>query len=63
MLIERDFELGGILPQCIHDGFGSIVFKEFPGGAVELAKNLLRPGLTFCEVEFLEPGKDAGTPC
>jgi NADPH-dependent 2,4-dienoyl-CoA reductase/sulfur reductase-like enzyme len=28
MLIERDFELGGILPQCIHDGFGSIVFKE-----------------------------------
>ncbi len=28
MLIERDLELGGILPQCIHDGFGSIVFKE-----------------------------------
>ncbi|MDY6796678.1 MAG: FAD-dependent oxidoreductase [Actinomycetota bacterium] len=28
MLIERDFELGGILPQCIHDGFGSIVFDE-----------------------------------
>lgn len=28
VLIERDIELGGILPQCIHDGFGSIVFKE-----------------------------------
>lgn len=28
MLIERDLELGGILPQCIHDGFGSIVFGE-----------------------------------
>lgn len=28
MLIERDVELGGILPQCIHDGFGSIVFGE-----------------------------------
>jgi len=28
MLIERDVELGGILPQCIHDGFGSIVFDE-----------------------------------
>ncbi|MFH1150499.1 MAG: FAD-dependent oxidoreductase [Actinomycetota bacterium] len=28
LLIERDIELGGILPQCIHDGFGSIVFKE-----------------------------------
>lgn len=22
VLLERDFELGGILPQCIHDGFG-----------------------------------------
>jgi NADPH-dependent 2,4-dienoyl-CoA reductase/sulfur reductase-like enzyme len=32
MLIERDFELGGILPQCIHDGFGSIVFKEVMTG-------------------------------
>ncbi len=28
MLMERDFELGGILPQCIHDGFGSIVFDQ-----------------------------------
>ncbi len=32
MLIERDLELGGILPQCIHDGFGSIVFKEALSG-------------------------------
>ncbi len=28
LLLDRDIELGGILPQCIHDGFGSIVFKE-----------------------------------
>ena len=28
LLVERDIELGGILPQCIHDGFGSKVFKE-----------------------------------
>jgi NADPH-dependent 2,4-dienoyl-CoA reductase/sulfur reductase-like enzyme len=28
MLIERDIELGGILPQCIHDGFGSIIFDQ-----------------------------------
>ena len=27
-LIERDMELGGILPQCIHDGFGTVIFKE-----------------------------------
>ncbi len=28
LLIERDFELGGILHQCIHNGFGLHVFKE-----------------------------------
>ncbi|MDO4940486.1 MAG: FAD-dependent oxidoreductase [Erysipelotrichaceae bacterium] len=27
-LIEREARLGGILKQCIHDGFGSINFKE-----------------------------------
>ena len=26
VLLERDFELGGILPQCIHDGFGLLSF-------------------------------------
>jgi len=28
MVIERDFELGGILQQCIHNGFGLHHFKE-----------------------------------
>jgi NADPH-dependent 2,4-dienoyl-CoA reductase/sulfur reductase-like enzyme len=28
LLIERGPELGGILPQCIHDGFGTVIFKE-----------------------------------
>ncbi|XMB86649.1 FAD-dependent oxidoreductase [Mycoplasmatota bacterium WC44] len=28
LLIERDVELGGILLQCIHNGFGLKVFKE-----------------------------------
>jgi NADPH-dependent 2,4-dienoyl-CoA reductase/sulfur reductase-like enzyme len=31
-LLERDLELGGILPQCIHDGFGVFVFKEMLTG-------------------------------
>ena len=32
LLIERDVELGGILLQCIHNGFGVEVFKEdLPG--------------------------------
>lgn len=28
LILERDCELGGILQQCIHDGFGLITFKE-----------------------------------
>lgn len=28
LIIERDFELGGILQQCIHNGFGLRYFKE-----------------------------------
>jgi NADPH-dependent 2,4-dienoyl-CoA reductase/sulfur reductase-like enzyme len=32
LIIERDSELGGILPQCIHNGFGSVLFKrDYPG--------------------------------
>jgi hypothetical protein len=35
--------------------------QKFPGGAAEAArKGVLRPGRKFHEVEFLEPGKDAG---
>lgn len=28
VLLERDFELGGILNQCIHNGFGLQIFQE-----------------------------------
>ena len=28
LLVERDTRLGGILNQCIHDGFGTKVFNE-----------------------------------
>ncbi len=28
LVVERDVELGGILPQCIHQGFGLFVFGE-----------------------------------
>lgn len=39
----------------------STAFNEFPGGARKLAEQgVLRPGMTFYEVEFIEPGKDAG---
>ena len=28
VILERDFEAGGILNQCIHNGFGLHYFKE-----------------------------------
>lgn len=28
LILERDYELGGILNQCIHNGFGLHTFKE-----------------------------------
>ena len=46
LLLERDVELGGILLQCIHNGFGLHVFKEELSGPsyaeryVEQLKNL-----------------------
>lgn len=39
---------------------GSTAANEFPGGAQKLAQQLLKPGVKFYEVEFVEPGKDAG---
>ena len=31
-IIERGIELGGILPQCIHNGFGNFIFKKMLTG-------------------------------
>jgi hypothetical protein len=39
---------------------GGATAKEFPGGAVDAAKSVLRPGLKFYEVEFVKPGEDMG---
>ena len=39
---------------------GSIAWKEFPNGAKKAAEQVLRPGMMFYEVEFREPGKNAG---
>lgn len=45
LIIERDRELGGILNQCIHNGFGLHVFKEgltgpeYAGKFIEMVKS------------------------
>jgi hypothetical protein len=38
---------------------GSVAFNEFPGGAREICA-LIKPQTMLYEVEFVEPGKDAG---
>ena len=44
LIVERDRELGGILNQCIHNGFGLHEFKEeltgpeYAGRFIEMAR-------------------------
>lgn len=39
---------------------GTVAYQEFPGGCKRVAELLLKPGMTFYEMEFLEPGNEAG---
>lgn len=50
LLLERDEELGGILNQCIHNGFGLHTFKEELTGPEYAAR-------------YVERVKEAGIPC
>jgi NADPH-dependent 2,4-dienoyl-CoA reductase/sulfur reductase-like enzyme len=48
LVLEREHRLGGILPQCIHDGFGLFLYKETISGpeyAERLAEDALREGV------------------
>jgi NADPH-dependent 2,4-dienoyl-CoA reductase/sulfur reductase-like enzyme len=47
LIIERDFELGGILLQCIHNGFGLELFEED------------MPGPTYAQ-HFIEKAREQG---
>ncbi|MCT4598552.1 MAG: FAD-dependent oxidoreductase [Vallitalea sp.] len=50
LVIERDKELGGILQQCIHNGFGLHIFGEEltgPEYADRFAKEVKKLGITF----------------
>ena len=51
---------GSTTEDIIENQQGSVAWKEFPGGARKAAEQVLRPGMTFYEVEFVEPGKGAG---
>lgn len=48
LIVERDRRLGGILNQCVHDGFGLFMYKESISGpefAERLAEEALREGI------------------
>jgi hypothetical protein len=51
---------GATTEEIISYAQGSVAYTEFPGGARRIAGQIFRPGMTFYEVEFLEPGKDYG---
>ena len=62
LLIERDTELGGILNQCIHDGFGLIRFKKQLSGCEYAQRfvNLVKDSLikVMCNSMVLEINKN-----
>lgn len=39
---------------------GGKAFAEFPGATQELARSLLKPGVTWYEAEFVKPGETSG---
>lgn len=62
LVIERDRELGGILQQCIHNGFGLHVFKEEltgPEYAERFIDELKEMGIEYkLDTMVLDLGKD-----
>jgi NADPH-dependent 2,4-dienoyl-CoA reductase/sulfur reductase-like enzyme len=50
LIVERDRSLGGILNQCVHDGFGLFLYKESISGpeyAERLAEDAIREGVAL----------------
>ncbi|MFW5632469.1 MAG: NAD(P)/FAD-dependent oxidoreductase [Acetivibrio ethanolgignens] len=63
LILERDKELGGILNQCIHNGFGLHTFKEeltgpeYAGRFIEIVQNLQIEYLLNTMVMNISPQK------
>ncbi|MDR0877328.1 MAG: NAD(P)/FAD-dependent oxidoreductase [Treponema sp.] len=53
LLVEREARLGGILKQCIHDGFGLLRFGEKLSGPEYAFKDIEALGQTTVEVKLL----------
>lgn len=51
---------GATTEEIIAYAKGGAAYNEFPGGARRVAQAMLKSGVTFYEVELLEPGKTRG---
>jgi thioredoxin reductase len=60
ILLERNKELGGILPQCIHEGFGNFIFKKTLTGPeyaqhyidkIKISNIIVKTGTTVLEIK------------
>ena len=64
LIIERDGELGGILNQCIHNGFGLHTFKEeltgpeYAGRYIDIVEKLKLPVLLNTMVVDIDSRKN-----
>lgn len=62
LILEREPELGGILNQCIHNGFGLHMFKEEltgPEYAQRFIEKVIEYGIEYrCSTTVLSVGKD-----
>lgn len=56
LIIERDRELGGILNQCIHNGFGLHTFKEELTGPEYASRFIAQVGGTWHRVQVEHHG-------
>ena len=67
LIIEREKKIGGILKQCIHDGFGLITFKEKLSGPeyaeryIKMVKDMNIPVFTSTYVVKVEKQEDIFT--
>ena len=68
LILERDSDIGGILNQCVHNGFGLHYFKQALTGPeyAERFANLVKKRLStdiYCDTMVLEITKDRRVSC
>ena len=62
LILERDKELGGILNQCIHNGFGLHTFQEEHSGISSGRHLFCRNSTASCKHGRLYAGKKGSDP-